>query len=354
VTTRAVEWREGKVRFLDQTKLPADESYVETGDYRVIAEAIIRLRIRGAPAIGIAAAMGVALAARASQASSPSSLDSAVAEAIDVLGSTRPTAVNLPHALRRLRARHDHARAAKADPVPELLDEALAIEREESEASGRIAAFGMTLLQPGSTVLTHCNTGALATAGIGTALGIITAGARQGLVKRVYATETRPLLQGARLTTWELLRAGIDTVLITDGTAATVMARGEVHAVLVGADRIAANGDTANKVGTHMLAVLARRFGVPFSVAAPVSTIDPATASGEGIPVEERDPSEVTHCGGIRIAAEGVRVFAPAFDVTPADLIAAIVTDRGIARPPCVESLAALLRAPAGPAGERR
>lgn len=346
-----MEWRGGKVRYLDQTLLPAVESYVETSDYRAVAEAIRALRVRGAPAIGIAAAMGAALAAYESRNLPPAARSAATEAAIDLLLATRPTAVNLHHALARVRAR---LAAAGSDPAQDLLDEALALEREEETASGRIAAFGVGLLPRGADVLTHCNTGALATAGEGTALAVILAGWRNGIVRTVYATETRPLLQGARLTAWELLRAGVDATLITDGTAATVLSRGGVGAVIVGADRIAANGDTANKVGTLMLAVLAARCGVPFYVAAPCSTVDLRTPAGAQIPVEERDASEVTHIAGKRVAAEGIRVFAPAFDVTPAELITAIVTDLGVARPPFGESLVALLGGPSGGVGRAR
>jgi len=347
VSIRAVEWTEGKVRFLDQTKLPGEEVWRETDDHRVVAEAIRRLEIRGAPLIGIAAGMAVALAAQGRSAASAADTDTAIAAAIAHLQATRPTAVNLTYALDRIRERHAHARAAGRDVAREILEEALLIARDEEAASARIAAYGAELIPDGACVLTHCNTGSLAAGGEGTALGIIRAAHRAGRVRRVYATETRPLLQGARLTMWELLRAGIDAVLITDGTAATVMARGEVQAVLVGADRIAANGDTANKVGTHMLAVLAGRFGVPMIVAAPLSTVDAATPRGADIPIEERQPDEVTHIQGVRVAPAGARVFAPAFDVTPAELITAIVTDRGVSRHPHAEALAAMLRTPA-------
>jgi methylthioribose-1-phosphate isomerase len=220
-----------------------------------------------------------------------------------------------------------------------LLDEARAIQREDVEACRSIAELGSQLLPPGSAVLTHCNAGALATAGEGTALGVITAAFRQGKVSRVFADETRPLLQGARLTSWELVREGIPVTLITDSTAGTVLRRGMVQAVIVGADRIAANGDTANKVGTYPLAVLAARHGVPFYVAAPTSTIDLDTKSGDSIPIEERDPREVTHFAGIHVAADGVDVFSPAFDVTPNDLLTAIVTECGVLRPPFEQAL---------------
>jgi methylthioribose-1-phosphate isomerase len=240
-------------------------------------------------------------------------------EAVSYLTSTRPTAVNLFTALQRMRRAVD---GGESFPPSELLrrlrEEALAIHREDVESCRRIGMLGAALIQPGTSVLTHCNAGALATAGEGTALSVITSAAREGKITRVYADETRPLLQGARLTAWELVRQGIEVVLITDSTAATVLRQGKVQAVIVGSDRIAANGDVANKIGTYPLAVLAARHGVPFYVAAPTSTIDPATPDGGGIPIEERPPEEVTHIGGLRIAAAGVKVFAPAFDVTPA------------------------------------
>ncbi len=330
-----ISWRGGSVVFLDQTLLPAKAVEVTTRDPEVVAEAIRKLRIRGAPAIGVAAAYGVALAATISAL--PGGIRPQVLHAIEVFRGTRPTAVNLFHALDRMQRVVD--RTSDSSLPSALLAEAECINREDIEACERIGKFGAELLLPGSSILTHCNAGALATAGQGTALGIITTAHRQGKIVRVYSDETRPLLQGARLTTWELLSAGIETILITDSTAGSVLSRGLVNAVIVGADRIAANGDTANKVGTYPLAILARYHGVPFYVAAPVSTVDLAMATGSEIPIEERDPSEVTSFGGTVVAPQGVRVYSPAFDVTPNNLISAIVTDMGVKTPPYSQSL---------------
>ena len=343
-----LQWTDGKLRFIDQTRLPAEEVYVETADYRVICEAIRALRIRGAPAIGVAAAFAALLAVRASGARTPEDLASVLASAVREIASTRPTAVNLFAALRRVEAAARAAQSGGAGVMISRMEaEASAIEREDVESCRAIGELGARLIPPGSSVLTHCNAGALATAGEGTALAVIAAAARAGNVVRVYVDETRPLLQGARLTAWELVRLGIETVLITDSTAASVLRRGDVRAVVVGADRIAANGDTANKVGTYPLAVLAMRHAVPLYVAAPTSTIDPGLADGDRIPIEEREESEVTHLAGKRIAAAGVKVFAPAFDVTPASLVSAIITERGVARAPYPSSLAAILSAQA-------
>lgn len=326
-----VEWIDGKVRFIDQTKLPALEIYVDTDDYRVIGEAIRSLKIRGAPAIGVAAAFGVLLAVEGKESATPEALIARVNEAISVLSSTRPTAVNLFNALNRMRR---IVVAGTASGVFELLVrlrvEAMVIYREDVESCRRIGTLGAELILPGTAVLTHCNAGALATAGDGTALSVIAAAAAQGKITRVYADETRPLLQGARLTAWELVKKNIEVVLITDSTAGSVLQRGMVQAVVVGADRIAANGDTANKIGTYALAVLARHHAIPFLIVAPTSTIDPGTASGDLIPIEERDGAEVTD----RFPARN-----PAFDVTPAGLITAIVTEKGVHRAPYAESL---------------
>jgi methylthioribose-1-phosphate isomerase len=358
---RSVDWRDGAVRFLDQTALPMREAYVQTADPAVVAEAIRALRIRGAPAIGVAAAFGVALAAANAAAASTAPADApgsdveavraAAREASAMLRRTRPTAVNLFAALDRMDAVLGADRSASAASLAgRLQDEARSIQQEDIASCDRLAAFGTPLIPPGSSVLTHCNAGALATAGNGTALNIIIQGWREGRVSHVFVDETRPLLQGARLTMWELQHAGVPATLITDNTAAFVMQQRKVQAVFVGADRIAANGDAANKIGTYGVAVLARAHGIPMYVAAPFSTVDPGTAAGAGIQIEERDPAEVTSFGGIRVAPEGVRVYSPAFDVTPASLIEAIITDRGVARPPYGVALAALGRAlPAAP-----
>lgn len=342
---KAVDWIDGKVRFIDQTLLPGEERYVETDDIHVVAEAIRALRIRGAPAIGVAAGLGVVLGLRTSGARVP--LATRFDTAVNLLGSTRPTAVNLFNVLNRMRAVFVRTPALEEPEAVRMLEcEALAIQREDIEACRNIGEYGAALLPAGTSVLTHCNAGALATAGDGTALSVVTAANREGKILRVYADETRPLFQGARLTAWELVKAGIEVVLITDSTAASVLREGRVQAVVVGADRIAANGDTANKVGTYPLAVLAERHHVPFYVAAPVSTLDPGTARGENIPIEEREASEVTHYAGKRIAPEGVKVYAPAFDVTPHELVTAIITDKGVLRPPFGVAIAAVLGRP--------
>ena len=340
---RSVDWQGGTVRFLDQTVLPQQEAYVRTADPAVIAEAIRSLRIRGAPAIGVAAAFGVALGAAASERNGVDAVLAAARDASAMLRATRPTAVNLFAALDRMDAVIGACGSAPgAAPADRLRDEALKIQQEDIAACDRLAALGSPLILPGSTILTHCNTGALATAGDGTALNIVIRAWQEGRVEHVIVDETRPLLQGARLTMWELQRAGVPSTLITDNTAAFVMQQRKVHAVFVGADRIAANGDVANKIGTYGVAVLARAHGIPMFVAAPFSTVDRATPNGAAIHIEERDPEEVTSLGGVRVAPEGAHVYAPAFDVTPASLIDAIITDRGIARAPYAASLSVL------------
>ncbi|MFN0157859.1 MAG: S-methyl-5-thioribose-1-phosphate isomerase [Bacteroidota bacterium] len=331
----SVEWVEGQVRFIDQTRLPAEEVYIRTADYREVGEAIRRLSIRGAPAIGVAAGFALSLAANNPSITTNDQLNNAFYDAVNFLARTRPTAVNLFVALGRMRRALEHTDPPEVDSIRRrLLEEALAMQREDIDACKRIGELGATLIQRGSTILTHCNTGELATAGSGTAQSVITTAAGQGKVARVFVDETRPLFQGARLTAWELLKQGVDAILITDSTAGLLMKEREINAVIVGADRIAANGDTANKIGTYALAVLARHHNVPFYVAAPMSTIDEGTPTGRYITVEERSDEEVTHVAGTRIAAEGVRVFAPAFDVTPNELITAIITERGILYPP--------------------
>ena len=334
----AVAWAGDRLRILDQTLLPGEERYLDATDHHQVAEAIRSLRVRGAPLIGIAAAYGLALAARNIPADSMAAFLQALEEAARELAATRPTAVNLFWALDRLMARA-RACATPREAREALLAEARALHLEDVEANRRLGALGASLLPPGRAVLTHCNTGSLATGGYGTALGIVRAAWESGRLPHVYLTETRPLLQGARLTAWELAREGIPATLIVDGAAGLLMRRGLVGAVVVGADRIAANGDVANKIGTYTLAVLAREHGLPFYVAAPFSTVDLSTASGAEIPIEERAPEEVTHLAGTRTAPEGVGVWNPAFDVTPARLVTAIVTDRGVVRPPYGETL---------------
>jgi methylthioribose-1-phosphate isomerase len=332
---RTIGWEKGKVRFLDQTRLPHEEITVFTDDYRTIGEAIRSLKVRGAPAIGVAAAYGAALAVCGADIPGVAAGRKILADALTYLAQTRPTAVNLSAALNRISSIASHPGITTSGQLREaVLAEAEAIEREDVEACRRLALHGSELISAQSSILTHCNTGALATAGEGTALNVIITAHRQGKVVRVYVDETRPLLQGSRLTAWELLREGIETVLIVDSAAATVLQRGMVQAVFVGADRIAANGDVANKIGTYAIASVAKRHDVPLYVVAPMSSVDLETPTGRTIPVEERDASEITHISGIRVAPAGVRVFSPAFDITPNELITAIVTEVGVLRPP--------------------
>lgn len=341
----SLEWRNGTLRFIDQTKLPFEEVYIETADYRVVGEAIRRLQIRGAPAIGVAAAYALVLCAHDQKITSVHQLSDAVYEALNDLSTTRPTAVNLFAALERLRRVLEQSSRGDLHMVRRaLLAEAKQIHAEDVEACKKMGELGAALLSTGINVLTHCNTGALATTGSGTAQSVITTAAKQGKIRRVYADETRPLLQGARLTVWELMKQGVDVTLITDGTAGFLMQQREVDAVIVGADRIAANGDTANKIGTYMLAVLASRHSIPFYVVAPTSTFDLQARNGRAIPIEERQATDVTEINGMRIAPDGARVFAPAFDVTPNELIRAIITERGVLKPPFAQSIAAMLK----------
>ncbi len=337
-----IAWSDGKVRLLDQTRLPRAQVSLEISDYRQMIEAIQALRVRGAPAIGIAAAYAVALAARSIKASDRSSCLAELRRAADEIAAARPTAVSLAWAVRRVMK---VAEAAGEPPAiaQAVVAEARRIHAEDLEANRRMGAFGASLIPDGATVLTHCNAGSLATAGYGTALGVLRAAREQGKAVQVVVTETRPLLQGARLTTWELLQDGFQVTLITDSMAGHFLASRRVACVIVGADRIAMNGDVANKIGTYPIAVVAKENGVPFYVAAPVSTIDPALASGEGVPIEERPPEEVTRWGGVQTAPEGVRVANPAFDVTPHRYLSAIVTERGVARPPYTASLRRLV-----------
>ncbi len=352
---------DGRVRYLDQTRLPAAETYVTTADWQEVARAIRTLAVRGAPAIGVAAAMGVALAARAASALAPEAADRAITGAIDGLGATRPTAVNLFWALARMRDGHARARAAglAGDALARALAaEAAAIHAEDLAQSRAIGEHGAELVPARAQILTHCNAGGLATGGLGTALAVIYAAHAQGKDLRVLADETRPLLQGARLTAWELHRAGIPVTLITDSMAGSAMARLGVDLVVVGADRIGQNGDVANKIGTYPLAVLAARHRVPFYVAAPSSTIDPDLRDGADIPIEERAAEEVTEFAGARIAPAGILAWNPAFDVTPAELVTAIVTERGVIRPPYQGKLEGASRQPvtasAGPPARGR
>ena len=333
-----IAWANGRLRLLDQTRLPTEEVWLELDDFREVAAAIKEMRVRGAPAIVVTAAYGVALAAQHLHAPDMPSFLAELERAIDTLGATRPTAVNLFWALRRMRA-VAHTASSPNEARALLLAEALAIQTQDVQANRQMGRFGAGLIPDGATVLTHCNAGALATAGYGTALAVIRAAREAGKHIRVMADETRPLLQGARLTAWELARDGIETTLIADTMAGSFMRRGQITCVVVGADRIAANGDVANKIGTYQVAVLAREHGIPFYVAAPISTLDLSLASGDDIPIEERRGDEVTHFGGAQTAPDGIAVANPAFDVTPAKYITAIITERGIARAPYEDSL---------------
>jgi len=343
-----VERSEHGVRMIDQRKLPLTETHVECTSPEEVAVAIRDMVVRGAPAIGIAAAYGLALAATRAAELPDEAFHERLEQAARVLTDARPTAVNLAWAVGKLRETAARARAEGRDrrSIARLLeDEAERIRADDLAACRTMGRFGADLVPDGATVLTHCNAGGLATAGYGTALGVVRGAVEAGKKVRVFADETRPLWQGARLTAWELLQDEIDTVLISDSSAGSLMRAGEIDLVVVGSDRIAANGDVANKIGTYSVAVLAHAHGLPFYVAAPMSTIDFACPHGDQIPIEERDPLEVTEPFGTRIAAPGVRVRNPAFDVTPARYVSAIVTERGIARPPYLEALAALASA---------
>jgi methylthioribose-1-phosphate isomerase len=331
------------VRFIDQTRLPREEVYWETSDYRELAEAIREMKVRGAPLIGITAAYALALAARATGDVEKDELMSRLRTVAAELRATRPTAVNLGWAVERaLQAAEDAPDAPSA--IDALEGEARRIHEKDIAACRRIGANGSSLLNAGSTLLTHCNAGSLATGGYGTALGVVRAAWEDGKLEHVYATETRPLLQGARLTVWELQHEGIPFTLVVDSAAGSLILRGKVQAVIVGADRIAANGDLANKIGTYSLAVLAKENGVPFYAAAPTSTIDLATRCGEEIPIEERSQEEVSTVAGADTTAEGVVIANPAFDVTPARYVTAIITEVGVARSPYEASFAELLK----------
>ena len=336
-----ISWNAGRIRLVDQSRLPLEEAYLEIEDCRTLADAIREMRVRGAPALGVAAAYGLALAASRSSETDTVRLLAEMQDAAGMLRSTRPTAVNLAWALERVtgaaRGASTVAQVARA-----ALSEARRIHQEEIEAGRAIGRSGADLVPPGASILTHCNTGALATAGYGTALAVIRTAHEQGKRIHVFVDETRPLLQGARLTAWELQRLGIPFTVIVDGAAGEMMRRGRIGCVIVGADRIAANGDVANKVGTYSLAVLAKENGLPFYVAAPTSTIDLSTATGDIIPIEERSADEVTAFAGTRTAPDGVAAANPAFDVTPARYVAAIITEKGVARPPYDETLSRL------------
>jgi methylthioribose-1-phosphate isomerase len=338
-----VQWTDEGVKMLDQRLLPMEEKWLMLKSYAEVADSIRDMVVRGAPAIGVSAAYGVALGAKQFVGTNADDLEDEFEYICDVMGKTRPTAVNLFWAIDRMKRAFAKAKAdgRSVGEIKQLLiDEAKAIHDEDIEAQRLIAQFGGELIEDNATVLTHCNAGALATGGVwGTALGVIRGAVHQGKKVSVIADETRPYLQGARLTAWELLKDDIPVTLITDNMSGHLMKKGRVQAVVVGSDRIAANGDVANKIGTYMVAVLARRHGIPFYVAAPLSTVDLNCPTGDDIPIEERDTREITHVREIQLAPEGIDVSNYAFDVTPNELVDAIITEKGVARKPYEESL---------------
>jgi methylthioribose-1-phosphate isomerase len=338
-----LEWTERGILFIDQTKLPNEETYVNCTTHQQVADVIRNMVVRGAPAIGVAAAMGVAIGINNSKADNILSLQQEFDEIAALIGKTRPTAVNLFWAIQRMREKFQ---TIQNKPIPEikssLVEEAKRMHAEDIAANQAMGRHGAALMPAIGGVLTHCNAGALATCGYGTALGVIRAAIEQGKKIHVYADETRPFLQGSRLTAWELMKDGIPTTVISDNMAGAMMKQGKIGAIVVGADRIAANGDVANKIGTYTVAVLAKEHGIPFYVAAPFSTIDLATPDGSGIPIEQRNPREVTHFAGKLVTPEGVGIENPAFDVTPSKYVTAI-TEGGIARAPYEESFLRLM-----------
>ncbi len=337
---KTLEWTDHGVRFIDQTKLPTEETYVTCTNYEQVADAIRTMIVRGAPAIGVAAAMGIALGVKQAQAVTVDELRPQFDCICQVIAATRPTAVNLFWAVRRKQQKFaESAHLPTAHIKQVLITEAQRMYAEDIAANEAMGRHGATLMPSSGGVLTHCNAGALATCGYGTALGVIRAAVEAGKRIHVFADETRPFLQGSRLTAWELVKDKIPTTLISDNMAGAMMRQGKIGAVVVGADRIAANGDVANKIGTYTVAVLAHEHGIPFYVAAPFSTVDVETPDGSRIPIEQRAANEVTHLAGRRIAPEGVDVENPAFDVTPAKYVGAIITELGIARAPYGESL---------------
>src|SRR5437667_5080045 len=342
---QTLEWTDSGVRFIDQTKLPMEETYVTCKTYVQVADVIRTMVVRGAPAIGVAAAMGIALGVKNSKAENVGGLKQEFDQICDVIGNTRPTAVNLFWAIRRMQDKFELLRVRTVAQIKQaLIEEAQRMHAEDIAANQAMRRHGVVLMPASGGVLTHCNAGALATCGYGTALGVIRAAVEAGKKIHVYADETRPFLQGSRLTAWELMKDGIATTVISDSMSGAMMKQGKIGAVIVGADRIAANGDVANKIGTYTVAVLAKEHEIPFYVAAPISTVDLETPDGSKIPIEQRNPAEVTHMAGKAITPEGVRVENPAFDVTPAKYVTAIVTERGIARAPYEESLRELVK----------
>jgi methylthioribose-1-phosphate isomerase len=337
---QTLEWTSDGVVFIDQTKLPTEEVYVTCSTHQQVADAIRNMIVRGAPAIGVAAAMGIALGVKNSKAENAADLKKEFDEICETIRLTRPTAVNLFWAIRRMQERFETLRIRPITQIKQaLIEEAQRMHAEDIAANQAMGRHGATLMPSSGGVLTHCNAGALATAGYGTALGVIRAAVEAGKKIHVYADETRPFLQGSRLTAWELMKDGIPTTVISDNMAGVMMQQGKIGAIVVGADRIAANGDVANKVGTYTVAVMAKEHGIPFYVAAPISTVDLDTPDGSGIPIEQRNAREVTHIGGRQMTPDGVGIENPAFDVTPAKYVTAIITERGIARAPYEESL---------------
>ena len=335
---RPITWQNGRLLLLDQTRLPAEETTIVVERYEDAVSAIREMRVRGAPAIGVTAAYAVFMAARDISSSDLGEFQTRLERACDQIRAARPTAVNLAWAVDRMMS--VAVSSSSAEDIPEaLLTEAKEIHREDEEINRRMGEFGKELMPDGGSVLTHCNTGALATSAFGTALGVIRAGWESGKRFEVFNTETRPWLQGARLTSWEFQKLGIPATLLADSAAGLLMRQGRISCVITGADRIASNGDTANKIGTYMLAVLARENEIPFYIAAPISTIDVALPDGDGIEIEQRAPREVTSFGAVATAPEGVAAVNPAFDVTPHRYIRAIVTEQGVASPPFTESL---------------
>src|SRR6202050_3736420 len=337
---QTLEWTDKGVRFIDQTKLPTEETYVTCKNYEQVADAIRNMVVRGAPAIGVAAAMGIALGMKNSNAENGGELKRDFEQICEVIGKTRPTAVNLFWAIRRMRDKFEILRVRPLSQIKQaLVEEAQRMHAEDIAANQAMGRFGATLMPASGSVLTHCNAGALATAGYGTALGVIRAAVEQGKKIHVYADETRPFLQGSRLTAWELMKDGIPTTVISDNMAGAIMKQGKIGAIVVGADRIARNGDVANKIGTYTVGVLAHEHAIPCSVPAPFSTIDLATSDGSKIPIEQRGAREVTHIAGKQMVPDGVQIENPAFDVTPAKYMTAIITERGIARAPYEKAL---------------
>ena len=337
----AIRWLNNKIEIIDQTRLPQQEVYLQLSSYQEVAQAIKGMKVRGAPMIGVTAAYGIALGAQAIEANSKNRFLAELRHITEVLASTRPTAVNLFRAIERMTAAAQVQKDITSMKAA-LIAEAKKIHTGEKQATKQISRFGAEIIGDGFTILTHCNAGALATAGYGTALGVIKAAKVQGKRIKVIATETRPLLQGARLTVWELMHEDISVTLITDSMAGHFMSRGDVSCVIVGADRIAVNGDVANKIGTYTLAVLAKENTIPFYVAAPTTTIDIRLRSGAEIPIENRGPEEITHIQGVLVAPDGVQVANPAFDVTPHRYVSAIITEKGIVKKPYQVSLSKL------------